>query len=109
MIGWSLIQFKSPCAYVRVLKRRQVEDTPNRSAQPNCLIQSLSISTFLQETKQSDTQIRFPFERPYFCQVLKALVERRRQVKNMLKSEHNPVKRQQHDIRQQALKLTANR
>lgn len=42
-------------------------------------------------------------------QVLKQLVERRRQVKNMLKNEQNPIKRQQHDIRQQALKLTANR
>lgn len=42
-------------------------------------------------------------------QVLKTLVERRRQVKAMLKKETNPTSRQRLDIRQQALKLTANR
>eukprot|EP00958_Prasinococcus_capsulatus_P024366 scaffold3791_cov390-Prasinococcus_capsulatus_cf.AAC.10 len=39
---------------------------------------------------------------------IKRLVQRRRQVKQMLKTEKNPLKRQQLDIRQQALKLTAN-
>eukprot|EP00899_Mesostigma_viride_P010487 jgi/Mesvir1/1943/Mv22962-RA.2 len=41
-------------------------------------------------------------------QVLRRLVERRRQVKGLLKNERNPTKRQQLDIRQQAYKLTAN-
>eukprot|EP00898_Chlorokybus_atmophyticus_P002051 jgi/Chlat1/2847/Chrsp194S03002 len=41
-------------------------------------------------------------------QVLRRLVQRRAQVKDMLKNERNPIKRQQLDIRQQALKLTAN-
>jgi DNA polymerase alpha subunit A len=40
--------------------------------------------------------------------VIKTLVDRRRQVKNMLKNEKDPVLRQQLDIRQKALKLTAN-
>ena len=41
-------------------------------------------------------------------QVLRRLVQRRRAVKDLLKSERNPLKRRQLDIRQQALKLTAN-
>lgn len=40
--------------------------------------------------------------------VIKTLVDRRRQVKNMLKNEKDPLQRQQLDIRQKALKLTAN-
>eukprot|EP01113_Clastostelium_recurvatum_P044377 TRINITY_DN7487_c0_g1_i3.p1 TRINITY_DN7487_c0_g1~~TRINITY_DN7487_c0_g1_i3.p1 ORF type:complete len:1514 (-),score=286.83 TRINITY_DN7487_c0_g1_i3:28-4569(-) len=40
--------------------------------------------------------------------VLKTLVERRRAVKGQIKNERDPVKLQQLDIRQQALKLTAN-
>ncbi|KAK3255300.1 hypothetical protein CYMTET_35510, partial [Cymbomonas tetramitiformis] len=40
--------------------------------------------------------------------VLRKLVQRRRQVKDMLKTESDQVKKQQLDIRQQALKLTAN-
>lgn len=40
--------------------------------------------------------------------VLRRLVQRRRAVKDLLKSERNPLKRRQLDIRQQALKLTAN-
>lgn len=40
--------------------------------------------------------------------VIKTLVDRRRQVKNILKSEKDPAQRQQLDIRQKALKLTAN-
>jgi DNA polymerase alpha subunit A len=41
-------------------------------------------------------------------QVLRRLVQRRRAVKDLLKTERNPLKRRQLDIRQQALKLTAN-
>ncbi len=41
-------------------------------------------------------------------QVIRKLVQRRRQVKDLLKGERNPLKRQQLDVRQQALKLTAN-
>lgn len=41
-------------------------------------------------------------------QVIRKLVQRRREVKNMIKSERNPAVRQQLDIRQLALKLTAN-
>lgn len=40
--------------------------------------------------------------------VIKTLVDRRRQVKNLLKNERDPVQRQLLDIRQKALKLTAN-
>ncbi len=40
--------------------------------------------------------------------VIRSLVARRRQVKDMLKKEKNPGKRQELDIRQKALKLTAN-
>ena len=40
--------------------------------------------------------------------VIKNLVDRRRNVKDMLKKEKNPVVKQQLDIRQKALKLTAN-
>ena len=40
--------------------------------------------------------------------VIKSLVERRRAVKKILKSERNPEKQAELDIRQQALKLTAN-
>jgi DNA polymerase alpha subunit A len=40
--------------------------------------------------------------------VIKTLVDRRRQVKNLLKNERDPLIRQQLDIRQKALKLTAN-
>ncbi|CEO98186.1 hypothetical protein PBRA_006300 [Plasmodiophora brassicae] len=40
--------------------------------------------------------------------VIRRLVDRRRSVKTMLKNEKNPVKRQEYDIRQQALKLVAN-
>ncbi|CAI5470634.1 unnamed protein product [Closterium sp. Yama58-4] len=42
-------------------------------------------------------------------EVLGMLVQRRRQVKDMLKRENDPDERQRLDIRQQALKLTANR
>ncbi|MCO5579179.1 hypothetical protein L7F22_033032 [Adiantum nelumboides] len=41
-------------------------------------------------------------------QILKSLVERRRQVKTWLKNTSDALKRQQLDIQQQALKLTAN-
>ncbi|KAI5077505.1 hypothetical protein GOP47_0007329 [Adiantum capillus-veneris] len=41
-------------------------------------------------------------------QILKSLVERRRQVKKWLKNTSGALKRQQLDIQQQALKLTAN-
>jgi DNA polymerase alpha subunit A len=40
--------------------------------------------------------------------VIRRLVQRRRQVKTMLKEERDDAKKQQLDIRQQALKLTAN-
>lgn len=40
--------------------------------------------------------------------VIKKLVQRRRQVKELMKGEKDPLKKQQLDIRQQALKLTAN-
>ncbi|KAL3140236.1 hypothetical protein ABBQ38_004510 [Trebouxia sp. C0009 RCD-2024] len=40
--------------------------------------------------------------------VIRQLVQRRRQVKDMMKNERDPVRRQQLDVRQQALKLTAN-
>lgn len=39
---------------------------------------------------------------------IRVLVERRRQVKKLLKSATTPEQRQQYDIRQKALKLTAN-
>jgi DNA polymerase elongation subunit (family B) len=42
-------------------------------------------------------------------QVLKGLVERRKQVKGWLKRTSDILKYQQLDIQQQALKLTANR
>ena len=41
-------------------------------------------------------------------QVIKKLVDRRREVKNMIKTERNPARAKQLDIRQMALKLTAN-
>ena len=41
-------------------------------------------------------------------QVIQGLVHRRRGVKDALKRERDPTKRAQMDIRQQALKLTAN-
>jgi len=41
-------------------------------------------------------------------QVLRRLVQRRRAVKDLLKTERDALKRRQLDIRQQALKLTAN-
>lgn len=40
--------------------------------------------------------------------VLRRLVQRRRAVKDLLKTERHPLKKRQLDIRQQALKLTAN-
>jgi DNA polymerase alpha subunit A len=40
--------------------------------------------------------------------VIKTLVDRRREVKQLLKRENDPAKRQELDIRQKALKLTAN-
>ena len=40
--------------------------------------------------------------------VIKYLVDRRKIVKALLKNERDPVKKQEHDIRQKALKLTAN-
>lgn len=40
--------------------------------------------------------------------VIKGLVDRRREVKNLLKKERDPMMRQTLDIRQKALKLTAN-
>ncbi|CAG9462303.1 unnamed protein product [Pedinophyceae sp. YPF-701] len=40
--------------------------------------------------------------------IIRSLVQRRRQVKSMLKGERDPVTRQQLDVRQLALKLTAN-
>lgn len=40
--------------------------------------------------------------------LLANLVQRRREVKNLMKNENDPAKRAQYDIRQQALKLTAN-
>ncbi|KAK9810187.1 hypothetical protein WJX72_006462 [[Myrmecia] bisecta] len=40
--------------------------------------------------------------------VLKTLIQRRQEVKKLLKDERNPTRKQQLDIRQQALKLTAN-
>lgn len=49
------------------------------------------------------------------CQVLKNLVDRRKMVKSWIKNEKNknektdPIRVQQLDIQQQALKLTANR
>ena len=41
-------------------------------------------------------------------QVIRSLVQRRREVKKLLGNERDPTKKQQLDIRQQALKLTAN-
>jgi len=41
-------------------------------------------------------------------QVIKKLVDRRREVKNMIKTERNAARAKQLDIRQMALKLTAN-
>ena len=40
--------------------------------------------------------------------VIKSLVDRRREVKNLLKKERDPLKMKQLDIRQKAFKLTAN-
>jgi DNA polymerase alpha subunit A len=40
--------------------------------------------------------------------VIKNLVEKRKQVKALLKKEQDPVKKQLYDIRQRAIKLTAN-
>ena len=39
---------------------------------------------------------------------IRVLVERRRQVKKLLKTATSPEQKQQYDIRQKALKLTAN-
>ena len=41
-------------------------------------------------------------------QLLRFLVQRRRSVKDLIKNERDATRRQQLDIRQQALKLTAN-
>ncbi len=41
-------------------------------------------------------------------QVIRSLVQRRREVKKLLGNERDATRRQQLDIRQQALKLTAN-
>lgn len=41
-------------------------------------------------------------------QVIRSLVQRRREVKQLLARERDPTRRQQLDVRQQALKLTAN-
>lgn len=41
--------------------------------------------------------------------LLATLVQRRREVKNLIKGEHDPAKLSEYDIRQRALKLTANR
>lgn len=41
--------------------------------------------------------------------LLATLVQRRREVKNLIKSERDPAKLSEYDIRQRALKLTANR
>jgi DNA polymerase alpha subunit A len=40
--------------------------------------------------------------------VIKGLVDKRSQVKSLLKAERDPTKKRQYDIRQKALKLTAN-
>jgi DNA polymerase alpha subunit A len=47
-------------------------------------------------------------EKGILPRVIRTLVQRRRQVKKMLKQEKNPVTKQQLDVRQMALKLTAN-
>ncbi|KAL7483193.1 hypothetical protein ACHAW6_008862 [Cyclotella cf. meneghiniana] len=47
-------------------------------------------------------------DRGVLPRVIKTLVERRRNVKKMIKSEKNPDKLEELDIRQKALKLTAN-
>lgn len=44
----------------------------------------------------------------YLPRVIRTLVQRRRSVKDLIKRESDPVRRQQLEIRQQALKLTAN-
>lgn len=41
--------------------------------------------------------------------LLATLVQRRREVKNLIKGEHDPAKLSEYDIRQRALKLIANR
>jgi hypothetical protein len=41
--------------------------------------------------------------------LLANLVQRRREVKNLIKGERDPAKLSEYDIRQRALKLTANR
>ncbi|KAI3432425.1 hypothetical protein D9Q98_003979 [Chlorella vulgaris] len=47
-------------------------------------------------------------EQAHLPRIIRALVQRRRTVKDLIKSERDPVRRQQLEIRQQALKLTAN-
>ncbi|PSC73303.1 DNA polymerase alpha catalytic subunit [Micractinium conductrix] len=47
-------------------------------------------------------------EMAHLPRVIRALVQRRRSVKDLIKRESDPVRRQQLEIRQQAIKLTAN-
>lgn len=47
-------------------------------------------------------------EMAYLPRLIRALVQRRRAVKDLIKTERDPVRRQQLEIRQQAIKLTAN-
>jgi DNA polymerase alpha subunit A len=53
-------------------------------------------------------EVSVSFERGVRPRVIKTLVDRRRAVKKMLKTEIDPEKREELDIRQKAIKLTAN-
>mmetsp|Transcript_18898 Transcript_18898/g.27965 ORF Transcript_18898/g.27965 Transcript_18898/m.27965 type:complete len:1429 (+) Transcript_18898:96-4382(+) len=60
---------------------------------------------------ESETNLKLPegsVDQGVLPRVIATLVQRRRTVKKLMKSEANPEKKKELDIRQQALKLTAN-
>lgn len=57
---------------------------------------------------KNDNRTKEKISKAILPNVLRDLVSSRRQVKQLMKTEKDPVKYQQHENRQKALKLTAN-
>ena len=75
------------------------------------IIQEYNICFTTVERPAEGTMAKLPnasSEKAPLPRVIGALVERRRRVKDMIKGERDPVKKEQLNIRQQALKLLAN-